>query len=123
MGQAVTTLSVCILLCPQVADKLYLSNPATLAPPLDPTNRPRIEALSRVESSQRFAAARKDSALDQSQLNAVYSSLSMKRRYEVWFLRCGLADGSGAWWFRYLVMNPGAPRVDVAPTEMPAQVC
>jgi hypothetical protein len=39
-------------------------------------------------------------------LNEVYSSLSMKRRYEVWFLRLGLADGSGAWWFRYLLMNP-----------------
>jgi len=29
----------------------------------------------------------------------------MRRRYEVWFLRCGLADGSGAWWFRYLLAN------------------
>jgi hypothetical protein len=29
----------------------------------------------------------------------------MRRRYEVWFVRCGLADGSGAWWFRYLVVN------------------
>lgn len=29
----------------------------------------------------------------------------MRRRYEVWFLRCGLADGSGAWWFRYLLVN------------------
>jgi hypothetical protein len=39
----------------------------------------------------------------------------MRRRYEVWFLRLGLADGSGAWWFRYLLMNagggcPGNPR-------------
>jgi hypothetical protein len=40
-------------------------------------------------------------------LNEVYSSLTMRRRYEVWFLRLGLADGSGAWWFRYLLMNPG----------------
>lgn len=40
-------------------------------------------------------------------LNKVYSSLSMKRRYEVWFLRVGLVDGSGAWWFRYLLVNPG----------------
>ena len=40
-------------------------------------------------------------------LNEVYSSLSARRRYEVWFLRVGLADGSGAWWFRYLLMNPG----------------
>ncbi len=29
------------------------------------------------------------------------------RRYEVWFLRLGLADGSGAWWFRYLLRNRG----------------
>lgn len=40
-------------------------------------------------------------------LNEVFSKLSVKRRYEVWFLRLGLADGSGAWWFRYLLMNPG----------------
>ena len=40
-------------------------------------------------------------------LNEVYSSLSSRRRYEVWFIRLGLADGSGAWWFRYLLMNPG----------------
>ncbi len=31
----------------------------------------------------------------------------MRRRYEVWFLRFALADGSGAWWFRYLLMNLG----------------
>jgi hypothetical protein len=60
--------------------------------------------------------------LDRSKLNAVYSSLSMKRRYEVWFLRCGLADGSGAWWFRYLITNPGVPRVGVPLPEMPAQL-
>jgi hypothetical protein len=40
-------------------------------------------------------------------LNEVYSALSMRRRYEVWFVRMGLADGRGAWWFRYLLMNPG----------------
>ncbi len=40
-------------------------------------------------------------------LNTVYSSLSVRRRYEVWFLRMGLADSGGAWWFRYLLMNPG----------------
>lgn len=42
-------------------------------------------------------------------LNAVYSKAAMRRRYEVWFLRLGLADGSGAWWFRYLLLNPGRP--------------
>jgi len=31
----------------------------------------------------------------------------MRRRYEVWFLRMGLADGSGAWWIRYLLLSPG----------------
>ena len=40
-------------------------------------------------------------------LNEVYSSLSTRRRYEVFFIRLGLADGNGAWWFRYLLMNPG----------------
>jgi len=39
--------------------------------------------------------------------NEAFSSLSTRRRYEVWFLRMGLADGSGAWWFRYLLFNPG----------------
>src|ERR1017187_602604 len=39
-------------------------------------------------------------------LNELYSSLSARRRYEVWFVRLGLADGGGAWWFRYLLMNP-----------------
>ena len=40
-------------------------------------------------------------------LNERFSELSMRRRYEVWFLRFGLSDGSGAWWFRYLLMNLG----------------
>ena len=40
-------------------------------------------------------------------LNEVFTKLTMRRRYEVWFLRVGLGDGSGAWWFRYLLMNPG----------------
>src|SRR5712664_2100058 len=40
-------------------------------------------------------------------LNEVFSALWMRRRYEVWFLRVGMGDGSGAWWFRYLLMNPG----------------
>jgi hypothetical protein len=31
----------------------------------------------------------------------------MRRRYEAWFLRFGLVDGSGAWWLRYLLTNPG----------------
>jgi len=39
--------------------------------------------------------------------NIVFSSLSARRRYEVWFVRLGLANGSGAWWLRYLLMNPG----------------
>ena len=40
-------------------------------------------------------------------LNQVYSDLSSRRRYEVWFLKMAMADGSGAWWFRYLLTNPG----------------
>lgn len=58
----------------------------------------------------------------QAKLNAVYSSPTMKRRYEVWFLRCGLADGSGAWWFRYLTMNLGRAGCGSESTKMPAQV-
>jgi hypothetical protein len=55
-------------------------------------------------------------------LNEVYSSLSARRRYEVWFLRLGLADGSGAWWLRYLLMNPGRSGCGGDPRVMPAQV-
>jgi len=55
-------------------------------------------------------------------LNAVYSSRSMTRRYEVWFLRCGLADGSGAWWFRYLLMNLGRAARSAENAKMPVQV-
>lgn len=46
----------------------------------------------------------------------------MKRRYEVWFLRCGLADGSGAWWFRYLLMNLGRGGCNAVPSGLPVQV-
>ncbi len=58
-------------------------------------------------------------------LNSVYSKPSMRRRYEVWFLRFLLADGSGAWWFRYLLMNRGRPRGGGCPGQsggMPVQV-
>jgi hypothetical protein len=55
-------------------------------------------------------------------LNELYSSLSTKRRYEVWFIRLGLADGSGAWWFRYLLMNPGRGGCPDDSRGMPAQV-
>jgi len=46
----------------------------------------------------------------------------MRRRYEVWFLRLGLADGSGAWWFRYLLLNPGRGGCPADPQGYPAQV-
>ena len=46
----------------------------------------------------------------------------MKRRYEVWFLRFGLVDGSGAWWFRYVVLNLGRGGGSGGPAAMPAQV-
>ena len=55
-------------------------------------------------------------------LNEVYSPLSTRRRYEVWFLRLGLADGLGAWWFRYLLMNPGRGGCPGNPRGMPVQV-
>ena len=55
-------------------------------------------------------------------LNEVFSKLSLRRRYEVWFLRMGLADGSGAWWFRYLLMNPGRGGCAGNSKGMPVQV-
>jgi len=55
-------------------------------------------------------------------LNEVYSSLSVRRRYEVWFIRFGLAEGGGAWWFRYLLMNPGRGGCASNPLGMPVQV-
>ena len=55
-------------------------------------------------------------------MNAVYSSRRMKRRYEVWFLRCGLADGSGAWWFRHLLMNLGRNGCSAESSGLPVQV-
>jgi hypothetical protein len=55
-------------------------------------------------------------------LNEPYSRLSMRRRYEVWFLRLGLADGSGAWWFRYLLLNPARGGCPANPQAHPAQV-
>jgi hypothetical protein len=55
-------------------------------------------------------------------LNEVFSTLSVRRRYEVWFVRMGLADGSGAWWFRYLLMNPGRGGCDRNLQATPAQV-
>jgi len=55
-------------------------------------------------------------------LNEAFSTLSVRRRYEVWFLRFGLADGSGAWWFRYLLMNPGHSGCANSPQGKPVQV-
>ncbi len=55
-------------------------------------------------------------------LNELYSSLSARRRYEVWFVRLGLADGGGAWWFRYLLMNPRRSGCAGNPSGMPVQV-
>ncbi len=55
-------------------------------------------------------------------LNEVFSSLSARRRYEVWFVRLGLADGAGAWWFRYLLTNPGRGGCEANPRGMPVQV-
>ena len=55
-------------------------------------------------------------------LNEAYSSVSVRRRYEVWFLRVRLADGSGAWWFRYLLLNPGRSGCSSIPGQGPVQV-
>lgn len=55
-------------------------------------------------------------------LNEVYSSLASRRRYEVWFVRMGLANGDGAWWFRYLLMNPGRDGCPGNPMGMPVQI-
>jgi len=55
-------------------------------------------------------------------MNAVYSSRRMKRRYEVWFLRLGLADGTGALWFRYLLLNLGRNGCNADPAGLPVQV-
>jgi hypothetical protein len=55
-------------------------------------------------------------------LNEAYSSLSARRRYEVWFVRVGLADGAGAWWFRYLLMNPARRSCAGNPRGLPVQV-
>ena len=55
-------------------------------------------------------------------LNEVFSAPTARQRYEVWFIRLGLADGSGAWWFRYLLMNPGLPPRTQAAQRMPVQV-
>jgi hypothetical protein len=43
--------------------------------------------------------------------------MQMRRRYEVWFVRCGLADGSGAWWFRHLLMQQPKPTSISATTK------
>ena len=55
-------------------------------------------------------------------LNETYSSVSTSRRYEVWFLRVALASGGGAWWFRYLLMNPGRSGCADNPRGRPVQV-
>jgi hypothetical protein len=55
-------------------------------------------------------------------LNRAYTRLDMRRRYESWFLRFGLADGSGAWWIRYLLTNPARSGCPEIPGAAPAQV-
>ena len=61
-------------------------------------------------------------SLNQASLNQPYSRLSMRRRYEAWFLRFGLADGLGAWWFRYLLTNLGRGGCPGVPGAEPVQV-
>jgi len=64
----------------------------------------------------------KDWNVDTRPMNQVYSAPGMKRRYEVWFLRCGLADGRGAWWFRYLLMNVGKGGCSADQRGLPVQI-
>src|ERR1700740_3391193 len=76
---------------------------------------PAINNWSIVSPSQRISRA------SMKTLNKVYSPLSARRRYEVWFVRLGLADGSGAWWFRYLLLNPGRAGCEASPGTNPVQ--
>ena len=55
-------------------------------------------------------------------LNEAFSTRSTHHRYEAWFIRLGLADGSGAWWLRYLLLNPASPGCPGNPSGMPVQV-
>jgi len=55
-------------------------------------------------------------------LYRAYTRLDMRRRYESWFLRFSLADGSGAWWIRYLLTNPARNGCPAIPGAAPAQV-
>jgi hypothetical protein len=55
-------------------------------------------------------------------LNEAFSTPSTRRRYEAWFIRFGLMDGSGAWWLRYLLLNPGRDGCPADPKGMPVQV-
>ena len=55
-------------------------------------------------------------------LNEAYSSISTRRRYEAWFVRFGLAQGGGAWWLRYLLINPGRGGCRNDPRGMPVQI-
>ena len=55
-------------------------------------------------------------------LNEPFSRRTTRRRYEVWFLRFGLADGSGAWWLRYLLMNPGHEGCRGNSSALPVQI-
>lgn len=76
----------------------------------------------RSSAELRFSAVQSGRAGSVKSLNEVYSSLAAGRRYEVWFVRLGLADHSGAWWFRYLLLNPGRGGCPQDPRGMPVQV-
>lgn len=55
-------------------------------------------------------------------LNRPFTRPSMRHRYESWFLRLGLANGSGAWWFRYLLTNLGWSGCQGATATAPLQI-
>jgi hypothetical protein len=85
------------------------------------TGRLRVE-LNQWRNSTRDANLSQESDEPVNTLNELYSSLNARRRYEVWFIRLGLSDGAGAWWFRYLLMNPGRNGCAHDPGGMPVQV-
>jgi hypothetical protein len=94
---------------------------AVIARPLNRIHEVGDAAFSSAQPNS-FAILHALTAAKLNTLNQAYSTLSVRRRYEVWFLRLGLADGSGAWWFRYLLLNPGRNGCADHPLGMPVQV-
>ena len=86
------------------------------------TDPSRLRVNRIVCATGRLSAIQSDSVGPVKTLNEVFTSISASRRYEVWFVRLGLANNSGAWWFRYLLMNPGRGGCPEGSRAMPVQV-